>query len=202
MADKLGQGFQGMTSSELIGDPYSGASREELLGGALPTYQGASRADLIGSSLPAYQGASREDLLGNYTGATRDQLVGESMSPFTMETAQPFLDIYQGAQDASISELERQTEIANARNRASAARSGAFGGSRLGIQEALTQSEGARGAADLRAQAAAQGLQFAAGRYDQDRAQSERADKQGLEQKTYFVVSLCKIEKVDLLQKT
>jgi hypothetical protein len=174
MADKLGQGFQGMTSSELIGDPYSGASREELLGGTLPTYQGASRADLIGSSLPAYQGASREDLLGNYTGATRDQLVGESMSPFTMETAQPFLDIYQGAQDASVSELERQTARANARNRASAARSGAFGGSRLGIQEALTQSEGARGAADLRAQAAAQGLQFAAGRYDQDRAQSER----------------------------
>ena len=96
------------------------------------------------------------------------------MSPFTMETAQPFLDIYQGAQDASVSELERQTARANARNRASAARSGAFGGSRLGIQEALTQSEGARGSADLRAQAAAQGLQFAAGRYDQDRAQAER----------------------------
>jgi hypothetical protein len=135
-----------MSTSELIGDPYSGASRQELLGGALPTYQGA----------------------------TREELVGESMSPFTMETAQPFLDIYQGAQDASVAELERQTARANARNRASAARSGAFGGSRLGIQEALTQSEGARGAADLRAQAAAQGLQFAAGRYDQDRAQAER----------------------------
>ena len=162
MAGRLGRGFQGMSTSQLIGDPYRGASREQLLGGALPTYQGASRADLIGSSLPAYEGASRE------------QLVGESMSPFTMETAQPFLDIYQGAQDASVAELQRQTAQANARNRASAARSGAFGGSRLGIQEALTQSEGARGAADLRAQAAAQGLQFAAGRYDQDRAQAER----------------------------
>ena len=162
MAGRLGGGFQGMSTSQLIGDPYRGASREQLLGGALPTYQGASRADLIGSSLPAYEGASRE------------QLVGESMSPFTMETAQPFLDIYQGAQDASVAELQRQTAQANARNRASAARSGAFGGSRLGIQEALTQSEGARGAADLRAQAAAQGLQFAAGRYDQDRAQAER----------------------------
>src|SRR6056300_1398486 len=162
MAGRFGRGFQGMSTSQLIGDPYRGASREQLLGGALPTYQGASRADLIGSSLPAYEGASRE------------QLVGESMSPFTMETAQPFLDIYQGAQDASVAELQRQTAQANARNRASAARSGAFGGSRLGIQEALTQSEGARGAADLRAQAAAQGLQFAAGRYDQDRAQAER----------------------------
>jgi hypothetical protein len=146
MAKGLGQGFEGMSTSELIGDPYSGASRQELIGQALPSYQGASRQDLL----------------------------GESMSPFTMETAQPFLDIYQGAQDASVAELERQTARANARNRASAARSGAFGGSRLGIQEALTQSEGARGAADLRAQAAAQGLQFAAGRYDQDRAQAER----------------------------
>ena len=158
MAGRLGQGFQGMSTSQLIGDPYRGASRQDLLGGTLPTYQGASR----------------EDLLGSYTGATRADLVGESMSPFTMETAQPFLDIYQGAQDASVAELQRQTAQANARNRATAARSGAFGGSRLGIQEALTQSEGARGAADLRAQAAAQGLQFAAGRYDQDRAQAER----------------------------
>jgi hypothetical protein len=158
MAGRLGGGFQGMSTSQLIGDPYRGASRQEL----------------IGQALPAYQGASRQDLLGDYTGATREELVGESMSPFTMETAQPFLDIYQGAQDASVAELQRQTARANARNRATAARSGAFGGSRLGIQEALTQSEGARGAADLRAQAAAQGLQFAAGRYDQDRAQAER----------------------------
>ena len=142
MAGRLGRGFQGMSTNQLIGSPY--------------------------------EGASREDLLGDYSGATREQLVGESMSPFTMETAQPFLDIYQGAQDASVAELQRQTAQANARNRATAARSGAFGGSRLGIQEALTQSEGARGAADLRAQAAAQGLQFAAGRYDQDRAQAER----------------------------
>ena len=141
MAGRLGRGFQGMSTNQLIGSPY--------------------------------EGASREDLLGDYSGATREQLVGESMSPFTMETAQPFLDIYQGAQDASVAELQRQTAQANARNRATAARSGAFGGSRLGIQEALTQSEGARGAADLRAQAAAQGLQFAAGRYDQDRAQAE-----------------------------
>lgn len=142
MAGRLGRGFQGMSTNQLIGSPY--------------------------------EGASREDLLGDYSGATREQLVGESMSPFTMETAQPFLDIYQGAQDASVAELQRQTAQANARNRATAARSGAFGGSRLGIQEAVTQSEGARGAADLRAQAAAQGLQFAAGRYDQDRAQAER----------------------------
>jgi len=127
-----------------------------------------SRADLIGSP---FQGLSRDQLMGNYQGATREELLGE---PFSMEQAQPYLDVFQGAQDSAVNEVQRQTELANMQNRATAARSGAFGGSRLGIQEGLTSSEGARAAGDLRAQAAAQGLQFAAGRYDQDVAQSER----------------------------
>ena len=127
-----------------------------------------SRADLIGSP---FQGLSRDQLMGNYQGATREELLGE---PFSMEQAQPYLDVFQGAQDSAVNEVQRQTELANMQNRATAARSGAFGGSRLGIQEGLTAGEGARAAGDLRAQAAAQGLQFAAGRYDQDVAQSER----------------------------
>jgi len=110
--------------------------------------------DMAGQLGQGYDPTSREDLIG-----------GE----FSIEQAQPFLDIYQSAQDASIEEIQRQTARQNAQNRATAARSGAFGGSRLGIQEALTQSEGARGAADLRAQAAAQGLQFAGQRFDADR---------------------------------
>jgi hypothetical protein len=110
--------------------------------------------DMAGQLGQGYDATSREDLIG-----------GE----FSIEQAQPFLDIYQSAQDASIQEIQRQTARQNAQNRATAARSGAFGGSRLGIQEALTQSEGARGAADLRAQAAAQGLQFAGQRFDADR---------------------------------
>lgn len=130
-----------------------------------------SRADLIGSP---FQGLSRDQLMGNYQGATRQELLGDSVEPFSMERAQPYLDIYQGAQDSAINEVQRQTELANMQNRATAARSGAFGGSRLGIQEGLTASEGARTQGDLRARAAQQGLQFAAGRYDQDVAQSER----------------------------
>ena len=130
-----------------------------------------SRADLIGSP---FQGLSRDQLMGNYQGATRQELLGDSVEPFSMERAQPYLDIYQGAQDSAINEVQRQTELANMQNRATAARSGAFGGSRLGIQEGLTAGEGARAAGDLRARAAQQGLQFAAGRYDQDVAQSER----------------------------
>ena len=135
VADTLGQGFDSATRSELLGDPYSGMTNEQLQG--------------------SYQGATRDELLGG---------------DFSLEQAQPFLDIYQGAQDASVRELERQTLRNQVAARSNAARSGAFGGSRLGISEAMLGAEGAMGAADLRARAAAEGLGFAANRFDTDRA--------------------------------
>ena len=134
VADTLGQGFDGATRGELLGDPYSGMSES--------------------------------DLMGNYQGASRDELLGGG---FSLESAQPYLDVYQGAQDASIRELERQTARNQMQTRANAATSGSFGGSRLGISEAMLGSEGAMGAADLRARAAAEGLGFAADRFDTDR---------------------------------
>ena len=71
-------------------------------------------------------------------------------------------------------ELERQTARNQMDARARAATGGSFGGSRLGITEAMLGSEGAMGAADLRARAAAEGLGFAANRFEADRAASER----------------------------
>ena len=142
VADTLGQGFDSATRSELLGDPYSGMTNEQLQ--------------------------------GSYQGATRDELLGDSFGDFSLEAAQPFLDIYQGAQDASVRELERQTLRNQVAARSNAARSGAFGGSRLGISEAMLGSEGAMGAADLRARAAAEGLGFAANRFEADRSASER----------------------------
>ena len=142
VADTLGQGFDSATRSELMGDPYSGMSNEQLQ--------------------------------GSYTGASRDELLGDSFGGFSLDSAQPYLDIYQGAQDASIRELERQTARNQMQTRANAARSGSFGGSRLGISEAMLGSEGAMGAADLRARAAAEGLGFAANRFEADRSASER----------------------------
>jgi len=139
VADTLGQGFDSATRSELMGDPYSGMSNEQLQ--------------------------------GSYSGASRDELLGGG---FSLDSAQPYLDIYQGAQDASIRELERQTARNQMQTRANAARSGSFGGSRLGISEAMLGSEGAMGAADLRARAAAEGLGFAANRFEADRSASER----------------------------
>jgi hypothetical protein len=131
----------------------------------------ASRQDLMGAD---YSGMSRGDLLGQYTGASRQDLIGDPSQQFTIDQAQPFLDIYQQSQDAAVDEVQRQTELANMRNRATAARSGAFGGSRLGIQEGMTAGEGARAAGDLRAQAGREGLSFAAQQFEADRAASER----------------------------
>ena len=107
------------------------------------------------------------DQLGQgYTGATRDELVGDE---FTLDTAQPFLDIYQRATDAAVRQAQQDTDRGLIQDASEAARMGAFGGSRLGLREAQTVAEGARTTGDLRAQAAAQGLTFAGQRFDADR---------------------------------
>jgi hypothetical protein len=159
IAGTLGRGYDAMSSSELMGDPYSGASRADLEG----NFKGLSSDELLGN----YQGATREELLGNYQGATREELLGD---PFNLSSAQPYMDIYQSSMDPAVREIEKQTLQAQNQARATAARGGGGFGSRLGIMEATTAGEGSRAAGDLRAQAAKEGLGFAAGRFDTDRA--------------------------------
>ena len=162
VADTLGSGYDAMSQEELLGSPFKGASREELLG--------------------SYSGASREDLLGDYQGATREELLGD---PFSLESAQPYMDIYQDAMNPAVREIEEQTMRAQNEARARAATGGGGFGSRLGIMEATTAGEGAQAAGDLRARAAREGLGFAAGRYDTDRASrfnAENTMRSGFEQ--------------------
>ena len=139
-------------------------------------------SDLAGGLGQGYGASTREDLLGDYQGATREELLG---GQFNLESAQPYLDIYQGAQDPAVREIERQTLLSQNDARARAAKSGAFGGSRLGITEATLGSGGAQSAGDLRSRAAAEGLGFAANRFDTDRAgrfQAENTMRSGFEQ--------------------
>ena len=162
VADTLGSGYDAMSQEELLGSPFKGASREELLG--------------------SYSGASREDLLGDYQGATREELLGD---PFSLESAQPYMDIYQDAMNPAVREIEEQTMRAQNEARARASTGGGGFGSRLGIMEATTAGEGAQAAGDLRARAAREGLGFAAGRYDTDRASrfnAENTMRSGFEQ--------------------
>ena len=139
-----------------LGQGYAGMTRQELLG---DPYQGATRQELLGTS--------NQELLGD---------------PFTLETAQPFLDIYQGAVDPAVRQLQDQILQQQSQARATAARGGGGFGSRLGIMEATLGAEGAQRQADLRARAAQEGLGFAASRFDADRSarlQAADADRAG-----------------------
>jgi len=122
------------------------------------------------------------DTLGQgYDAATRQELLGD---PFSMETAQPFMDIYQGAMDPAVREIEEQTIRSQNDARSRAARGGGAFGSRLGIMEGTAAGEGAQAAGDLRARAGREGLDFAAGRFDTERANrfsAENAMRTGYE---------------------
>ena len=124
-------------------------------------------SDIAGTLGGGYDAMTRDELMGDpYQGATREELMGD---PFSLESAQPFMDIYQSAMDPAVRQIQDQTLQAQNEARAKASRGGAGFGSRLGIVESQTTGEGARAAGDLRAGAAKEGLNFAAGRYDQDR---------------------------------
>ena len=108
------------------------------------------------------------DTLGQgYDAATREELMGD---PFSMDTAQPFMDIYQDAMNPAVREIEEQTIRAQNEARSRAARGGGAFGSRLGIMEGTAAGEGAQAAGDLRARAGREALDFAAGRFDTERA--------------------------------
>jgi len=107
-----------------------------------------------------------EALGKGYGAATREQLLGDQ---FSMTSAQPFLDIYQQAADPAVRAAQEQIELEKRAQAAQAARAGAFGGSRSAIQDVLTATEGAKAIGDIRAEAAARGLEFAGQRFDRER---------------------------------
>lgn len=150
--------------SRLTQEELQGA---ELLSGGTETYQ------------PYLDDAkAMTDTLGQgFSSTSREDLVGPS---FSLDSAQPYLDIYQGAQDAAVREIQDQTQRGLISDAAEAARMGAFGGSRLGLREAETVTGGATAAGDLRARAAAEGLQFAGQRFDTDREARFAAEDRSL----------------------
>ena len=143
----------------------------QLLSQGADTYQGYldDASAMAGTLGQGYDAASREDLIGG---------------DFTVDSAQPFMDIYQTSVDPAIREIERQTRQNLISDSAAAARAGAFGGSRQGLREATSIAEGAQLAGDTRAQAGARALEFASGRYDSDREArfaAENAMRSGFE---------------------
>ncbi len=144
---------------------------QALLGQGTDTFQKYidESEKLAGTLGQGYDQASRADLLGE---------------DFSIEQAQPYMDMYQRSIDPAVAEIQRQTQRGLVDDSASAVRAGAFGGSRQALREAETQAEGARLSGDLRAGAGRDALTFASQRFDQERAArlaAEQARRQGYE---------------------
>ena len=162
-------------SAELAKSPYPlyKGQRIASYGNSKLTPEEQEAARLLSTSAGEYQPYidKATDLAGKlgrgYGASTSADLIG---GDFTLESAQPFLDIYQRAQDSAVKGIEEQTIAQQNMARANAAKGGSFGGSRLGITEAMLGTGGAEAVGDLRSRAAAEGLGFASNRFDTDRA--------------------------------
>ena len=117
---------------------------------------------------------------GEFIPTATTQIVGDSFEApkfdrtfefgdFDADRAGQYQDVFQTSIDPAIDELNRQRDLRQRQNASDAIRAGAFGGSRLGIREALTDSEIAKAGSDLRKQAGREALQFASQRFDTDR---------------------------------
>lgn len=94
-----------------------------------------------------------------------------SSMQFTPQMAQQYMNPYtQQVTNAAIRNLQEQSALASQQQRAQAVQSGAFGGTRQGVQEAVLQAETAKKAGDITAQLQGQAFQDAAARFAQDRA--------------------------------
>ena len=113
----------------------------EILGRGTSSYEpyvseAGERAMGLGQG---YDSMSREELLGpDYEGATREELIGKAMDPFSLESAQPYLDIYQTAADPAVREAGQTMFDTLAGIRAKASQGAGSFGSRLGILEGQT----------------------------------------------------------------
>ena len=184
---KAGDITSGLSSE--FGFPRSKLSLEEQEAGRMLTegardYEGyISGFDTDGDGVPDTQSSKTfMDQIGQGYLGTKDDgtartyqdlygdMMGEEFKIGEGTEAQKYLDMYSSAMDPAIREVQEQTITQQNAARAAAAKGGAFGGSRLGIQEAMLGSEGIQSQADLRAKGLAEGLGFAAGRFDADRA--------------------------------
>jgi len=143
--------------------------------GVADTQSSQTFMDDIGQGYLGTKEVDGKDVPRTYQDLSGD-LMGEDFAIGEGTEAQKFLDIYSEAMNPAIRDIQDQTLAQQNAARAAAAKSGAFGGSRLGIQEAMLGSEGIQSEADLRARGLAEGLGFAAGRFDADRAGRMAAD--------------------------
>jgi hypothetical protein len=133
-------------------DPQMKAAYLENLDLAKSTASGLDARQFAGFT-PEYQ-------------AAQDRLTNLGMTGFTPESINQFMNPYQQEViDSAMGDIERQRQMQQVTDAASATRAGAFGGSRQAVQSALTNEaalrQGASTAAQMRAQGYGQAAQLA-----------------------------------------
>lgn len=133
-------------------------------------------------------------------GMTTDQYLRSYLEgdPFSIANVQPYLDTYTDAMNPAIRQIQEQTALGQQAARDRAATAGAFGGSRLGLMEATLGAEGIQSEADLLAQAGADALGFAAGRFDADRA--ARFDAESALRSAYETDEASRLKQIGAIQ--
>ena len=155
---------------------------EGLLTGLGQGYAPGMEADALAA------GMTTDEYLRNY-------LEGDAFSEADLS---PYLDTYTAAMNPAIRQIQEQTALGQQAARDKAARAGAFGGSRLGLMEATLGAEGIQSEADLLAQAGADALGFAAGRFDADR--SARFDADAALRSAYETDEASRLKEIQAIQ--
>lgn len=118
-----------------------------------------SQAQSVAGALPVRQFAGFNPL---YT-AGEQQVTNEALNPFTGESIQQFMNPYENeVVQRSLADIGGALDIQRIRDRQAATAAKAFGGSRQGVQESLTNAAAMKQAADTAAQLRASGYGQAA----------------------------------------
>jgi len=118
------------------------------------------QAQSVAGALPARQFAGFNPL---YT-AGEQQVTNEALTPFTGESIQQFMNPYENeVVQRALADVGGSLETQRLKDRQAATAARAFGGSRQGVQESLTNAAAIKQAADTAAQMRAAGYGQAAG---------------------------------------
>jgi len=119
-----------------------------------------NQAQSVAGALPVRQFAGFNPL---YT-AGEQQVTNEALTPFTGESIQQFMNPYENeVVQRSLADVSGALDTQRLRDRQAATAARAFGGSRQGVQESLTNAAAIKQAADTAAQLRAAGYGQAAG---------------------------------------
>jgi len=160
-------------ADQIASRPYE-AYGGSLTAGFSPEQEQAFQYGLsgIGQQAPNYQAA--QEAAAGVAGYQPQNVAAQN---FLQGDISAYMNPYiQNVEDRAIANAQRSAQMNINQLGSSAARSGAFGGSRLGVSEGVAAAEAARGVGDLSAQLRSQGFQQAQGIMSADQERALRAD--------------------------